>query len=91
MLTVRLGLRDWDWATPLLLRDVTSPQVHVEVVRLSALPDDFATDPRLDASEISFSRYTSGRARGDTRIVGVPNFIMRSADGLGARSFAGEP
>ena len=39
--------------------------------RLSALPDDFATDPRLDASEISFSRYTSGRARGDTRIVGV--------------------
>jgi len=76
--TVRLGLRDWDWATPLILGDVKSDRFDLEVVRLSALPDDFATDPRLDASEISFSRYTSGRVRGDERVVGVPNFIMRS-------------
>jgi 4,5-dihydroxyphthalate decarboxylase len=75
---VRLGLRDWDWATPLLLGDVKSDRIDLTVVRLAALPDDFATDAGLDASEISFSRYTSARARGDERICGVPNFIMRA-------------
>lgn len=75
--TVRLALRDWDYMTPLALGDVTSDLIDVKVDRVGTLPDDFANDPRYDASEISFSRYTTGRARGDTAIFGVPNFLMR--------------
>lgn len=75
--TVRLALRDWDYMTPLVLGDVSSERIAVEVDRVAALPDDFANDPRYDASEISFSRYTTGRARGDSAVFGVPNFLMR--------------
>jgi len=75
--TVRLALRDWDYMTPLVLGDVRSERLDVQVDRVGTLPEDFARDPRYDASEISFSRYTTGRARGDTSIFGVPNFLMR--------------
>ncbi len=74
---VRLALRDWDYITPLVLGDVRSERLDVQVDRVATLPEDFASDPRYDASEISFSRYTTGRARGDTRIFGMPNFLMR--------------
>lgn len=76
-ITVRLALRDWDYMTPLVLGDVASERLDVRVDRVNALPEDFANDPRYDASEISFSRYTTGRARGDASIFGVPNFLMR--------------
>jgi 4,5-dihydroxyphthalate decarboxylase len=75
--TVRLALRDWDYMTPLVLGDVGSDRIDVQVDRVGTLPEDFAHDPRYDASEISFSRYTTGRARGDTTVLGVPNFLMR--------------
>ncbi|WID96080.1 nitrate ABC transporter substrate-binding protein [Bosea vestrisii] len=74
---IRLALRDWDFITPLLLGDLASDRFELKIERLAALPDDFASDPRFDASEISFSRYTTGRARGETGVVGIPNFIMR--------------
>lgn len=74
---IRLALRDWDFVTPLLLGDLASDQFELKIERLAALPDDFATDPRFDASEISFSRYTTGKARGETGVFGIPNFIMR--------------
>jgi len=74
---VRLALRDWDYMTPLVLGDVRSEHLDVQVDRVAALPEDFANDPRYDASEISFSRYTTSRARGETKIFGVPNFLMR--------------
>ena len=74
---VRLALRDWDYMTPLVLGDVRSERLDVQVDRVATLPEDFASDPRYDACEISFSRYTTGRARGDTRIFGMPNFLMR--------------
>lgn len=75
--TVRLALRDWDYMTPLVLGDVASDVIDVKVDRVGTLPDDFANDPRYDASEVSFSRYTTGRARGDAAVFGVPNFLMR--------------
>lgn len=74
---IRLGLRDWDFITPLLLGDVASDRFDVRIERLAALPEDLASDPRFDAGEISFSRYATGRARGETGVVGIPNFIMR--------------
>ncbi|MGO4170993.1 nitrate ABC transporter substrate-binding protein [Bosea sp. TAF32] len=74
---IRLALRDWDFITPLLLGDVASDQFELKIERLAALPDDFASDTRFDASEISFSRYTTGKARGETGVFGIPNFIMR--------------
>jgi 4,5-dihydroxyphthalate decarboxylase len=74
---VRLALRDWDYMTPLVLGDVRSDRIDVHVERVGTLPEDFASDPRYDASEVSFSRYTTGRARGETAVFGVPNFLMR--------------
>jgi 4,5-dihydroxyphthalate decarboxylase len=75
--TVRLALRDWDYMTPLALGDVGDPRLDIRVDRVGTLPDNLATDPAYDASEVSFSRYTTGRARGETGIFGVPNFLMR--------------
>jgi len=63
--------------TPLVLGDVRSERIEVQVDRVGTLPEDFANDPRYEASEVSFSRYTTGRARGDTAVFGVPNFLMR--------------
>ena len=77
-ITVRLALRDWDYMTPLVLGDVASDRIDVKVDRAASLPEDFGRDPRYDASEMSFSRYTTGKARGDTAVFGVPNFVMRS-------------
>lgn len=74
---IRLALRDWDFITPLLLGDLASDRFELKIERLATLPDDFASDPRFDASEISFSRYTTGRARGETGVFGIPHFIMR--------------
>lgn len=73
---IRLAVRDWDYLTPLALGDVASTRIDLDVERVPTLPD-LASDPRYDASEVSFSRYTTGRARGDSTIFGVPNFLMR--------------
>ncbi len=76
--TLRIALRDWDYIVPLALGDVRIPELDLRIDRVATLPDDLATDPRYDASEMSFSRYALSRAKGDTSIVGVPNFIMRA-------------
>ncbi|MBZ9798381.1 nitrate ABC transporter substrate-binding protein [Mesorhizobium sp. ES1-4] len=75
--SIRIATRDWDYLTPLILGDVSSPRVEVEVERVAALVPDLATDPRYDAAEVSFSRYVSTMAAGTDKIVGVPCFIMR--------------
>jgi 4,5-dihydroxyphthalate decarboxylase len=76
-LTIRLALRDWDYMTPLALGDVTSERLDLKLDRVAALPEDLATDLNYDAGEMSLSRYTTARARGETAVFGVPNFIMR--------------
>lgn len=75
---VRLGLRDWDYLTPILLGDVTSPDIDVEIVRLQALLDDPAGAPGYDGAEISFSRYAQRRAEGIDDVVALPHFLMRA-------------
>ena len=75
---VRLGLRDWDYLTPILLGDVRSPDIDVDIVRVSALLDDPAGVPDFDGAEVSFSRYSQRRAEGIADIVALPHFLMRA-------------
>ncbi|MBB4188771.1 4,5-dihydroxyphthalate decarboxylase [Sinorhizobium terangae] len=75
--TLRIALRDWDYVTPLVVGDVSSPRLNIAVDRVSALVGNLAEDEAHDAAEISFSRYSQFRHEGDDRVVGMPNFIMR--------------
>jgi 4,5-dihydroxyphthalate decarboxylase len=75
--TVRLALRDWDYMTPLVLGDVSSPRLDVKVDRVGTLISHVGKDEAYDAAEMSFSRYAQLRADGDDTVIGVPNFIMR--------------
>ena len=76
-LTLRLALRDWDYLTPLLLGEVTSPRLHLEIDRIGTLVSHVGRDPNHDAAEMSFSRYAQIKSDGDDSVVGIPNFIMR--------------
>ena len=76
-LRLKIALRDWDYMTPLVLGDVTSDKLEVEVDRVGTLISHLGTDPDYQAAEMSFSRYTQMRHDGDESVVGMPNFIMR--------------
>ncbi|PKA44547.1 nitrate ABC transporter substrate-binding protein (plasmid) [Rhizobium sullae] len=75
--TIRLALRDWDYMTPLVLGDISSPRLDVKVDRVATLISNVGTDEAHDAAEMSFSRYAQLRADGDDTVIGIPNFIMR--------------
>lgn len=74
---LRLALRDWDYMTPLVLGDVSSRRLDIEVDRVGTLVSNIAKDDAHDAAEMSFSRYAQLRHDGDDSVVGMPNFIMR--------------
>ncbi|MCZ7854731.1 ABC transporter substrate-binding protein [Agrobacterium salinitolerans] len=76
-LKLRLALRDWDYMTPLVLADVSSPKLQIEVDRVGTLISNIAEDDAHDAAETSFSRYAQLRHDGDESVIGMPNFIMR--------------
>jgi 4,5-dihydroxyphthalate decarboxylase len=76
--TIRLAVRDWDYIVPIALGDVRPERFELRLDRVGTLPDDLAGDPRYDAAEMSMSRYSLGRARGEMSIVGVPHFLMRA-------------
>jgi len=76
-LKLRLALRDWDYMTPLVLGDVSSPRLQIEVDRVGTLVSNVAEDDAHDAAETSFSRYAQMRHDGDESVIGMPNFIMR--------------
>jgi 4,5-dihydroxyphthalate decarboxylase len=76
-IAIRLALRDWDWVTPLALGDVRPEGFTLQIDRVGTLPEDLGSDPVYDAGEVSLSRYTLSRARGETAISGVPHFLMR--------------
>lgn len=75
--TLRLALRDWDYMTPLVLGDVSSPRLDIKVDRVGTLVSNVATETAYDAAETSFSRYAQMRHDGDESVIGIPNFIMR--------------
>lgn len=77
-ITLRLAIRDWDFITPLVLGDVRSEKFVLEVHRVNTLVDNLHNDPRYDAGEMSLSRYSQARARGEDSIVGIPHFVMRA-------------
>lgn len=76
-LTLRLALRDWDYMTPLVVGDISSPKLDIRVDRVGTLVSHIGKDDAHDAAEMSFSRYAQLRIEGDTSVVGIPNFIMR--------------
>jgi 4,5-dihydroxyphthalate decarboxylase len=76
--TIRLGLRDWDYLTPILLGDVRSGEFDVVVDRVWTLVRNLAREQSYDGAEMSFSRYAQSRALGDTSVVAVPHFLMRA-------------
>ena len=76
-LKLRLALRDWDYMTPLVLGDVSSPKLQIEVDRVGTLISNIAEDEAHDAAETSFSRYAQMRHDSDESVIGMPNFIMR--------------
>jgi 4,5-dihydroxyphthalate decarboxylase len=73
---VKLAVRDWDYITPLVFGDVKPEGFELEVHRVADLPRDM--NGEFDASEFSMSRYSTGRAKGDTGIHGVPYIMMRA-------------
>lgn len=73
--TLKVATRDWDYLTPLILNEVASDRLRLDIDRVGTLVGK-AGGP-YDAAETSFSRYASARAQADDSIVGVPNFIMR--------------
>lgn len=73
---IRFAVRDWDYVTPLLLGDIKSDTLQIDIERVNTLPDDFMS-AGYDACEVSFSRYAQARARGEQNVVAVPNFLMR--------------
>lgn len=75
---IRLAVRDWDYLTPLVLGDVASDSVDLEITRVSALSKDLATEPEFDGGEFSFARYARGIANGSNALFGVPHFLMRA-------------
>jgi len=75
--TLRIATRDWDYLTPLLLGDVTSPHLDLRITRVGTLLNDLAGSKDFDATEMSFSRYASLMAGGGGGILGIPCFIMR--------------
>ena len=77
-ITIRMAVRDWDYLTPIALGDVAPDRFAIQLDRVGTLPDDLAGDPRYDAGEMSMSRYSLARARGENSIVGVPHFLMRA-------------
>lgn len=74
---LRIAVRDWDYLTPLALGDVRSSKLELIVDRVGTLVSHPGQDADHEASEMSFSRYTSMCAEGDTSVVAIPNFIMR--------------
>src|SRR5262245_5964849 len=74
-LDVTMTLRAYDHTAPLLLGDAPTPGVRLKIDHRAPLtlqlPDG------LDVAEVSFNRYTLGRARGDDSLIGLPAFILQ--------------
>ncbi|MEM5521492.1 nitrate ABC transporter substrate-binding protein [Sulfitobacter sp. AS59] len=76
-LKICLGARDWDYLTPLLLGDVSSPRMTVEINRISSMPAEIGRGSEYNAVETSFSRHLTAVENGDHRAIAIPNFLMR--------------
>lgn len=75
-LKLRLAMRDWDYITPLVIGDVRSERLELEIDRVGTLVNHVGKSD-YDGAEASFSRYTQMCLDGDKSVTGIPNFIMR--------------
>lgn len=79
MITLRLAVRDWDYLTPLILKDIKSDKINLELVRVDTLPDHVSNVENYDAMEMSFSRYALSQEQDNYNdIIGIPYFLMRA-------------
>lgn len=76
-LKLRLAMRDWDYLTPLVIGDVKSERLELEIDRVGTLVDNVGKSDAYDGAEASFSRYTQQVLDGDKGVTAIPNFIMR--------------
>lgn len=72
-----LAVRDWDYLTPLLLNEVSSSELDLNITRVNTLVDDWSKHPEYDGGEMSLSRYSQLKAKGDDSLIGIPHFLMR--------------
>lgn len=74
---VHLAVRDWDYLTPLLLGEITDPEINLTLTRVNTLVNDFHEHPEFDGGEMSLSRYSQRCAEGEAPVIGIPHFLMR--------------
>jgi len=74
-LDVTMTLRLYDHTAPFLLGDAPTPGVRLKVDHRAPLT--LQLPEGLDVAEVSFNRYTLGRARGDDSLIGMPAFILQ--------------
>ena len=74
-LNIKLIMRAYDHLCPLLLGDVPTPGIKLDIDHRSPLTVTFPEG--VDVAEVSFNRYVVGRARGDDSLIGLPAFILR--------------
>lgn len=73
--TLRLGVRNWDHLTPLLVGDVAPQAFDLELSRVELTPDlNERTD--LDGAEASASHALLGYANGDRSTIVLPIFVL---------------
>ncbi len=74
---INLAVRDWDYLTPLLLNEIESDDLSMKITRVNTLVDDWYQHPEFDGGEMSLSRYSQLKAKGDETLIGIPHFLMR--------------
>ncbi|WP_347312229.1 nitrate ABC transporter substrate-binding protein [Defluviimonas sp. SAOS-178_SWC] len=62
---------------PLILGDVKSPDLTVEVDRIATMPVEIGGASPYNAGEASFSRHLTTLAQGEATTDAIPNFLMR--------------
>lgn len=73
--TLRLGVRNWDHLTPLLVEDVAPRSFDLELSRVELTPNlDERTD--LDGAEASASHALLSVAQGDQSTIVLPIFVL---------------
>lgn len=75
--TVTLIMRDYDYLAALYGGDVVPDGVQLTLDRKTPITQ-WMTDPKIIASEVSFSRFVIGLSKGDKSFVGIPFYPTRA-------------
>ena len=77
----RLALRDWDWLTPLLLREIDTSELDAlgYSLNLDRVPQlvNLRDSVTYDGAEVSLSNHSRRVMRGDTRVEALAHPLMQ--------------